>query len=61
MITHQEYAKQNNLTIKQARTQLDQKIADGQMVRKRQKGFYIYCETMTFRWHDPFNKIERKR
>jgi hypothetical protein len=61
MITHKEYAIQKNLTTKQARTELDRKVANGLMVRKRAKGFYLYCDTTTFRWHDPFNLVERRR
>lgn len=60
MITHKEYAIQQNLTLKQARTELDRKVANGLMVRKRGKGFYLYYDTTHFKWHDPFNKIERR-
>jgi hypothetical protein len=61
MITHKDYARQKNLTLKQARVELERKISEGLMVRKRNKGFYLYCDTTPFKWHDPFNLIERRR
>ena len=63
MITLKDYAKKKKLSIKMARAQLDKKMEEGLMQRKRgPSNLYLYYEVipMDIRWHDPFNKIERR-
>lgn len=63
MITLKDYAKKKKLSIKMARMQLEKKMEEGLMQRKRgPNNLYLYYEVipMDIRWHDPFNKIERR-
>ena len=63
MISLKDYAKKKKLSIKMARIQLEKKMEEGLMQRKRgPNNLYLYYEVipMDIRWHDPFNKIERR-
>jgi hypothetical protein len=63
MITIKEYAKKHKISMRAARWQLEDKMRRGLMDRKRgPSNLYLYYEVipMDIRWHDPFNKIERR-
>ena len=63
MMTLKGYAKKKKISIKMARMQLEKKMEEGLMQRKRgPNNLYLYYEVipMDIRWHDPFNKIERR-
>ena len=63
MISLKDYAKKKKISLKMARMQLEKKMEEGLMQRKRgPNNLYLYYEVipMDIRWHDPFNKIERR-
>ena len=62
MISLKDYAKKKKLSMKMARAQLDKKIEEGVMARKRgPANMFLYYDVipMTVRWHDPFNRCKQ--
>ena len=63
MITAQDFAKKKKVSIKVARSRLAELEAEGLMRKKiGPSGLYLYYEVkpMNIKWHDPFNRIERR-
>ena len=59
MISLKDYAKKKKISMKMARAQLDKKIEEGVMARKRgPANMFLYYDVipMTFKYHDPFNR-----
>ena len=62
MISLKDYAKKKKISLKMARMQLDKKIEDGVMARKRgPANMFLYYDVIpiTVRWHDPFNRCKQ--
>ena len=63
MMTIKDFAKKKKISLKAARSRLDRQVEAGSMARKRgPNNLYLYYDVVptTFRWHDPFNLIERR-
>ena len=62
MMTVRDFAKAKKVSLRVARTRLENLEAKGLMRRLRgPNNLYLYYETkpVEIRWHDPFNRIER--
>jgi hypothetical protein len=62
MITLKDYAKKKKISLKMARMQLEKKMEEGVMARKRgPANMFLYYDVipMTVRWHDPFNRCKQ--
>lgn len=61
MTTIREYAQQKKISLKMARHRLEKQVEEGTMIKKRGRE-YMYFEVtpVIYRWHDPFNLIERR-
>jgi hypothetical protein len=62
MISLKAYAKKKKISMKMARVQLDKKIEEGVMARKRgPANMFLYYDVipMTVKWHDPFNRCKQ--
>jgi hypothetical protein len=62
MISLKDYAKKKKISMKMARMQLDKKIEEGVMARKRgPANMFLYYDVipMTVKWHDPFNRCKQ--
>ena len=62
MMTIKDFAKKKKISMKAARSRLDRQVEAGLMTRKRgPANMFVYYDVipMTFKYHDPFNLIER--
>ena len=62
MFTVRDFARAKKVSLKVARTRLENLAAKGLMRRMRgPNNLYLYYEVkpMQIKWHDPFNRIER--
>lgn len=62
MITIKEYAKQHKISMRAARWQLEEKMSQGILDRKKgpcNMFLYYKIEVPNLRWHDPFNRCKR--
>jgi hypothetical protein len=62
MFTVRDFAKAKKVSLRVARTRLENLEAKGLMRRLRgPNNLYLYYETkpVPVKWHDPFNRIER--
>lgn len=63
MMTIKDFAKKKKISMKMARHRLERLVEEGLMQRKKGPcNVYLYYDVVptTFRWHDPFNLIERR-
>ncbi len=63
MMTIKDFAKKKKISMKMARHRLERQVEEGLMQRKKGPcNVYLYYDVIptTFRWHDPFNLIERR-
>jgi len=63
MMTIKDFAKKKKISMKMARHRLERQVEEGLMQRKKGPcNVYLYYEITprTFRWHDPFNLVERR-
>jgi hypothetical protein len=62
MMTAKDYAKKKKISLRAARSRLDEFVHEGKMQKKRgPSNLYMYYEVnpSNFRWHDPFNRCKQ--
>ena len=64
MMTIKDFAKKKKISLKAARSRLDRQVEAGLMIKKRgPSNMFLYYDAVpavTYKWHDPFNLIERR-
>ena len=63
MMTIKDFAKKKKISLKAARSRLDRQVEAGLMIKKRgPSNMFLYYDAVpvAYKWHDPFNLIERR-